>query len=57
MPPHNDIKRLYTTAKVEVCKNGTFAKILKVGVGLGAGFLAFKGVEKIIDENCKHVSK
>jgi plasmid maintenance system antidote protein VapI len=52
-----DIKNIYNTAKIEVCKDGTFAKILKIGAGLGAGFLVFKGVEKIIDDNCKKIPK
>ena len=54
---YQDIKATYNIAKIEVCKDGTLAKILKIGAGLGAGFLAFKGVEKIIDENCRHISK
>jgi plasmid maintenance system antidote protein VapI len=51
---YDDIKNMYNITKIEVCKDGTFAQILKIGVGLGAGFLAFKGIEKIIGENCNH---
>jgi len=54
---YQDMKDTYNIAKIEVCKDGTLANILKIGAGLGIGFLAFKGVEKIIDENCKHISK
>lgn len=56
-----EIKNNYSLVKIEVCKDGTLAEIIKMGtgilVGAGASVLAYKGVEKLIDNNCKHLSK
>lgn len=58
---YENIKKTYSLTKIEICKDGTMAEVLKIGTGVlaaaGASILAYKGVETLIDKNCKHVSK